>query len=185
MTVLQLVAGGDVGRAVNKLLCRGQDEGAALMGLAQALFEEMRYEDGVLLNGEALDYRVPMAEDLPARFVSITQEQGHGPGPFGAKGAGEGAMVPVAAAVANAVHDAAGARDHPAAAPGAGVRRLAGAAIALIPGETAAAPPTRARQGRGDQPWSYAEISSLHRFTSAAIATRSSSIESNFSIPRT
>ncbi|MFE9815694.1 xanthine dehydrogenase family protein molybdopterin-binding subunit [Streptomyces sp. NBC_00236] len=110
VTVLQLVASGDVGRAVNRLLCRGQDEGAAVMGLAQAMFEEMRYEDGALLNGEALDYRVPMAEDLPARFVSITQEQGHGPGPFGAKGAGEGAMVPVAAAVANAVHDATGAR---------------------------------------------------------------------------
>jgi CO/xanthine dehydrogenase Mo-binding subunit len=42
--------------------------------------------------------------------VSITQEQGHGPGPFGAKGAGEGAMVPVAAAIANAVHDATGVR---------------------------------------------------------------------------
>ncbi|MEU7486181.1 xanthine dehydrogenase family protein molybdopterin-binding subunit [Streptomyces sp. NPDC042319] len=110
VTLLQLVASGDVGRAVNPLLCRGQDEGAAVMGMAQALFEEMRYEDGVLLNGEALDYRVPMAEDLPGRFVSLTQEQGHGPGPFGAKGAGEGAMVPVAAAIANAVHEATGAR---------------------------------------------------------------------------
>lgn len=110
VSLLQLVASGDVGRAVNPLVCRGQDEGAAVMGMAQALFEEMRYEDGALLNGEALDYRVPMAEDLPPRFVSITQEQGHGPGPFGAKGAGEGAMVPVAAAIANAVQDATGAR---------------------------------------------------------------------------
>lgn len=40
------------------------------MGPAQAMFEGMRYEDGALLNGEALEYRVPMAEDLPARFVS-------------------------------------------------------------------------------------------------------------------
>jgi CO/xanthine dehydrogenase Mo-binding subunit len=110
ITVLQLVASGDVGQAINTLTCRGQDEGAALMGYAQALFEEMRFSDGVLLNGEALDYRVPLAEDLPGRFASITQEQGHGPGPFGAKGAGEGAMVPVAAAIANAVHDAIGVR---------------------------------------------------------------------------
>jgi CO/xanthine dehydrogenase Mo-binding subunit len=110
ITVLQLVASGDVGKAINTLTCRGQDEGAAMMGYAQALFEEMRFSDGVLLNGEALDYRVPLAEDLPRRFVSITQEQGHGPGPFGAKGAGEGAMVPVAAAIANAVHDAVGVR---------------------------------------------------------------------------
>ncbi|GLY89898.1 xanthine dehydrogenase family protein molybdopterin-binding subunit [Actinoallomurus iriomotensis] len=110
VTVLQLVASGDVGKAINKLVCRGQDEGAAVMGLGQALFEEMRYDGSALLNGEALDYRVPMAEDLPERFVSVTQEQGHGPGPFGAKGAGEGAMVPVAAAIANAVHDATGVR---------------------------------------------------------------------------
>ncbi len=110
ITVLQLVASGDVGKAINTLTCRGQDEGAAMMGYAQALFEEMRFSDGVLLNGEALDYRVPLAEDLPGRFTSITQEQGHGPGPFGAKGAGEGAMVPVAAAIANAVHDAIGVR---------------------------------------------------------------------------
>jgi CO/xanthine dehydrogenase Mo-binding subunit len=42
--------------------------------------------------------------------VSITQEQGHGPGLLGAKGSGEGAMVPLAAAIANAVHDATGVR---------------------------------------------------------------------------
>lgn len=111
VTVLQLVASGDVGRVINALTCRGQDEGAAMMGYAQALFEEMRFSpEGVLLNGEALDYRVALAEDLPERFVSITQEQGHGPGPGGAKGAGEGALVPVAAAIANAVYDATGAR---------------------------------------------------------------------------
>lgn len=111
ITVLQLVASGDVGKAINALTCRGQDEGAAMMGYAQALFEEMRFDSGgLLLNGEALDYRVPLAEDLPGRFVSITQEQGHGPGPFGSKGAGEGALVPVAAAIANAVQDATGAR---------------------------------------------------------------------------
>jgi CO/xanthine dehydrogenase Mo-binding subunit len=110
VTVLKLVASGDVGRAANKLVVRGQEEGAALMGYGQALFEEMRYEDGVLVNGEALDYRVPMAEDLPASFVSVSQEQGHGPGPCGAKGAGEGTMVPIAAAIANAVQDATGAR---------------------------------------------------------------------------
>ena len=43
ITVLQLVASGDVGKAINALACRGQDEGAAMMGYAQALFEEMRF----------------------------------------------------------------------------------------------------------------------------------------------
>jgi CO/xanthine dehydrogenase Mo-binding subunit len=59
------------------------------MGLGQALFEELRYDGTTLLNGEALDYRVPMADDLPSSFVSITQEQGHVSGPFGSKGIGE------------------------------------------------------------------------------------------------
>jgi hypothetical protein len=48
--------------------------------------------------------------DLPERFVYITQEQGHGPGPFGAKGIGEGGMLPVASAISNAVFDAVGVR---------------------------------------------------------------------------
>lgn len=110
VTVLQLVVSGDAGKVINKIGCRGQDEGAAVLGLAQALFEEMRYENGELLNAEALLYRVPLAEDLPKRFVSITQEQGHGAGPFGAKGMGEGGMLPIAPAIAQAIADAVGAQ---------------------------------------------------------------------------
>ncbi|WP_260850596.1 xanthine dehydrogenase family protein molybdopterin-binding subunit [Rhodococcus sp. WB9] len=108
--VLQLAVSGDAGKVINKIGCRGQDEGAAILGLAQALFEEMRYENGELLNAEALLYRVPLAEDLPERFVSITQEQGHGAGPFGAKGMGEGGMLPIAPAIAQAIADAVGAQ---------------------------------------------------------------------------
>lgn len=108
--VRRLVVSGDAGRALHKAACRGQDEGAAIMGLGQALFERMVYDGTTLLNGEALDYRAPLAEDLPEEFLSITQEQGHGPGPFGAKGMGEGAMLPIAAAVANAIEDAVGVR---------------------------------------------------------------------------
>ncbi len=108
--VPRLVVSGDAGRALHKAACRGQDEGAAIMGLGQALFERMVYDGTTLLNGEALDYRAPLAEDLPEEFLSITQEQGHGPGPFGAKGMGEGAMLPIAAAVANAIEDAVGVR---------------------------------------------------------------------------
>ena len=109
--VTQLIVAGDAGRAINPMLCRGQDEGSAMMGYAQAMFETMRFDaQGRLLNGEPLLYRVPLAEDLPARFRALTLEQGHGPGPFGAKGLGEGAMLPVAAAIANALHDAVGVR---------------------------------------------------------------------------
>jgi len=109
--VTQLVVAGDAGRAINPILCRGQDEGSAIMGYGQAMFETMRFDDqGRLLNGEPLLYRLPLAEDLPARFETLTLEQGHGPGPFGAKGLGEGAMLPVAAAIANALEDAVGVR---------------------------------------------------------------------------
>jgi CO/xanthine dehydrogenase Mo-binding subunit len=78
--------------------------------LGQALFETMRYEGAELANIAAAKYRVPLASDLPEIFRAVTQEQGHGPGPFGAKGMGEAGMLPVAAAVANAIDDAVGVR---------------------------------------------------------------------------
>ena len=109
--VLKLVVSGDAGRAINPLVVKGQEDGAAIMGYGQALFERMIYNGrGELLNIDPLIYRVPLAEDLPPVFKSITQEQGHGPGPFGAKGGGEATILPVAAAIANAVHDAIGVR---------------------------------------------------------------------------
>ena len=109
--VVQLVASSDAGRAIHPLMCKGQENGAAVMGLAQALFEHMVYDDqGRLLNADPLSYRVALADDLPERFCTITQEQGHGPGPFGSKGAGEGTILPIASAIANAVHDAIGIR---------------------------------------------------------------------------
>ena len=109
--VLKLVTSGDAGRAINPLMCKGQEDGAALMGLAGALFERMVYDEaGRLLNADPLSYRVPLAEDLPREFTTITQEQGHGPGPFGSKGAGEGTILPVASAIANAIDDAVGVR---------------------------------------------------------------------------
>jgi CO/xanthine dehydrogenase Mo-binding subunit len=110
VAVKQLVVSGDAGRAIQKDVCRGQDEGAAVMALGQALFEHMSYDGAVLTNLAAAKYRVPLATDLPERFVSITQEQGHGPGPFGTKGMGEAGILPVAPAIANAIEDAVGVR---------------------------------------------------------------------------
>ena len=110
VTILKLVVSGDAGKAIHPLVCQGQDEGAAMMGVGQALFENMRYDGVGLVNGDPLSYRVPLASDMPREFLSITQEQGHGPGPFGSKGMGEGGMLPVASAVANAIEDAVGVR---------------------------------------------------------------------------
>jgi CO/xanthine dehydrogenase Mo-binding subunit len=68
----------------------------------------MVYADGQLVNGNLVDYRVPRVGDLPERMESIMVENGDGPGPFGAKGIGEGATCAVATAVAAAVNQATG-----------------------------------------------------------------------------
>ena len=110
VAVKRLVVSGDAGRAIQKDVCRGQDEGAAVMALGQALFETMVYDGAELANIAAAKYRVPLATDLPEIFRAITQEQGHGPGPFGAKGMGEAGILPVMPAIANAIEDAVGVR---------------------------------------------------------------------------
>jgi CO/xanthine dehydrogenase Mo-binding subunit len=107
--VVHLVVGADSGRSVNAVACRGQVEGAALQALGQALFEELRYEGSEPVNATPLKYRVPLAGDLPDRYESFILEHG-GPGPFGTKGIGEAGMLGVASAIANAIHDAVGAR---------------------------------------------------------------------------
>jgi len=106
----KLVILGDAGRMINPMLCHGQEESSAVMGLGQALFEYMVHVDGELATRDPLSYRVPTFLDIPDEFRLIVQEQGHGPGPGGAKGYGEGGMLVVAAAVANAIADACGAR---------------------------------------------------------------------------
>jgi len=110
VTVHHLVVSGDAGTALHADVCRGQDEGAAVMGLGGALFETLLYDGAELATPDLVSYRVPTASDLPERFESILQEQGHGPGPFGSKGLGEGTMLPVASAIANAIEDATGVR---------------------------------------------------------------------------
>jgi CO/xanthine dehydrogenase Mo-binding subunit len=107
--VEKLVTIGDVGCAINPQLVEGQDIGAAMMGLGMATREELVYEDGNLMNGNLFDYRVPRTTDLP-EIRSVIVERGDGVGPYGAKGGGEGALNPVAAAIANAVWRAAGIR---------------------------------------------------------------------------
>lgn len=108
--VTRLVSVADVGFAINPATCEGQDEGAAVMGLGHTLFEELEFDDGELINGNLVEYRVPRAEDVPEQFRTILLENRDGPGPHGAKGAGEGGLLAVAPAVANAVFAAVGVR---------------------------------------------------------------------------
>jgi CO/xanthine dehydrogenase Mo-binding subunit len=108
--LLNYVSACDAGKAINPEQCIGQDEGAVMFGIGHTFMEEMVYEDGQLLNGNLVDYRVPTFRDLPDKLDTILIENGNGPGPFGSKGIGEGGLLPVASAVANAVSRAVGVR---------------------------------------------------------------------------
>jgi CO/xanthine dehydrogenase Mo-binding subunit len=103
LRVERYVSVADVGRAINPLLLEGQDEGGVVQGLGHTLLEEMLYQEGHLLNGTLLAYRVPRADDAPPALECRFVENADGSGPFGAKGAGEGSLIPVSPAVANAL----------------------------------------------------------------------------------
>lgn len=100
----------DVGRALNPLQVESQDEGAAIMGLGHSLMEHLVLDsDGRIVNLGALDYRIPTTKDVPLRLTTGMVENGDGPGPYGAKGISEGALLCTAPALAAAVADATGA----------------------------------------------------------------------------
>jgi CO/xanthine dehydrogenase Mo-binding subunit len=116
VVVARYVTVSDVGKAINPLQVRGQDEGAAIQGLGHTLMEHYIFdESGRIKNLGAIDYRIPTSMDLPLDLQSDVIENADGPGPYGAKGMSEGALLCVAAAVAAAVRDATGAviRDLP------------------------------------------------------------------------
>jgi len=108
--VVKLVVAADVGRAINPRHCRQQIAGAALMGLGHALFEQMVFDEGQLVNGTLIDYPVPSILDMPDELVPILVEVPHPGGPFGAKGVGESGLLAVSPAIANAVEAAVGVR---------------------------------------------------------------------------
>ena len=101
--VRHYVSVADVGRAVNRAAAEGQDEGASVMGLGHTLSEELIYQDGQPINATMIDYHVPTIDEVPENFVTVLIESGTGPGPGGMRGMGEGAILPVAPAVANAL----------------------------------------------------------------------------------
>jgi CO/xanthine dehydrogenase Mo-binding subunit len=100
----------DVGKALNPLGCRQQLAGAAITGIGQAMFEEIAYDNGQLINPNLVDYVLPSLGDMPPVIEPICVEVPDRNGPFGAKGIGESALIPVAPAIANAIYDAVGVR---------------------------------------------------------------------------
>jgi CO/xanthine dehydrogenase Mo-binding subunit len=104
------ITAADAGKAIHPLQCEGQDEGSAMMGFGHTFYEAYHWEGGQIINSSLIDYKVPTFDDVPDEFESIIIEDGNGPGPYGAKGLGEGGIIPVAPAVANAVFWCTGAR---------------------------------------------------------------------------
>ena len=100
----------DVGKALNPLGCRQQLAGAVITGIGQAMFEEIAYDNGQLINPNLVDYVLPSLNDMPVVIDPIAVETPDPNGPFGAKGIGESALIPVAPAIANAIYDAVGVR---------------------------------------------------------------------------
>jgi xanthine dehydrogenase molybdenum-binding subunit len=107
--VRRVVSAHDVGRALNPLAAEGQIHGGIHMGLGYALSERLVVEGGQILTQSFMDYAILRADDMPELVVCLV-ESVDAEGPFGAKGLGESGVIPVAAAVANAVKDAIGIR---------------------------------------------------------------------------
>jgi len=99
----KVIAAHDVGRALNPLLVEGQIEGGVHMGLGQALSEELVLEDGVPVTETLKSLHLVPPTGMP-EVECILVEEAQPEGPFGAKGVGEAALVPTAAAVASALH---------------------------------------------------------------------------------
>ncbi len=99
----------DVGRALNPLLVEGQVEGSIYMGLGEVLMEEQVFRKGVHKIPSLLEYKSPTTLETP-EIHTILVESDDPEGPFGAKEAGQGPLLPVIPAVANAVYDAVGVR---------------------------------------------------------------------------
>jgi CO/xanthine dehydrogenase Mo-binding subunit len=105
----KLVLVSDIGKALNTAQVEAQDEGAAVMGLGHTLMEQLILDEhGRIRNLGSIDYRIPTVEDAPLELESILIENADGPGPYGAKGAGEGGILAIAAAIGSAVNEAAG-----------------------------------------------------------------------------
>jgi 4-hydroxybenzoyl-CoA reductase subunit alpha len=109
VVVRRISSATDCGYPINPLTASGQVEGALVMGMGAGLYEELKLEKGEVLNPSFLDYKIPRATDAPRQetFLVETEEKG---GPFGAKGIAEGATIPVAPAINNAIHNAVGKR---------------------------------------------------------------------------
>jgi len=106
--VTRIYPGAACGRIINPALARGQMFGAAAQGLGYAILEKLVFSEGRLYNASLADYLIPSATDMPVFEEPVYVEDATPYGPLGAKGLAELALIPVPAAIANAIRDAVG-----------------------------------------------------------------------------
>jgi CO/xanthine dehydrogenase Mo-binding subunit len=97
------------GTVLNPLMHQGQIDGGSVMGMGYALMEHLMVDGGKVVTANFGDYKIPTIQDIP-ELKTIVKEASTGSGPYHSMAIGETAIIPVAAAVANAVEDAVGIR---------------------------------------------------------------------------
>jgi putative selenate reductase molybdopterin-binding subunit len=108
--ILRSVHAADAGTVINPMQCRGQIEGGVAMAIGAALYEDVREDGaGAITNGSFRGYHIPAFADIPRTEVTFAKTMDT-LGPFGAKSMSESPFNPIAAALANAIQDATGAR---------------------------------------------------------------------------
>ncbi|HPW56556.1 MAG: xanthine dehydrogenase family protein [Thermoanaerobaculaceae bacterium] len=107
VTVEEVSAAHDVGRTIHRQALEGQIQGGIVQAMGWGVTEALHLRDGVLVNPNFTDYIIPTAADAPNINIAVLESDGPG-GPYGAKGIGEPAFIPTAAAIRNAVCDALG-----------------------------------------------------------------------------
>lgn len=104
VAVLEYVTVADLGKIINPLTAAGQAVGAVVQGLGGTLVEHLHYDaEGQLLAGSLMDYALPRAGDFPSIRAVLLENSPSPHNPLGAKGGGEGGIVPVGGVLANAL----------------------------------------------------------------------------------
>jgi CO/xanthine dehydrogenase Mo-binding subunit len=109
VTVKRLTTAHNTGTILNPLTHQGQIDGAIVMGMGYGIMEEVLLDHGRVMTANLGDYKIPNIKDIPALRTAIVQSN-TGSGPYNSMSIGETAIIPTAAAIANAVEDAVGVR---------------------------------------------------------------------------
>jgi 4-hydroxybenzoyl-CoA reductase alpha subunit len=110
ITVGHITGAHDCGYAINVTQVEGQMQGSMMMGMGEALMEQIIYDNkGRIVNANLAEYKIPTALDMP-HLDAIIIESNEPNGPYGAKEVGEGAIMPVIPSILNAIYDATGVR---------------------------------------------------------------------------